>query len=143
MQGYEVVTHDDEKVVGRLVDNIGGYYIVERGLLRKTRHALPEAFAQFDEGGERLVISVPKELLDDSPEVDDDVNERAVAAHYGLADTTVEEAPGFDDSEVVEERIAAREGVEPTAGIRESPGMLGDRYEDTVVERDRDRGDER
>ena len=135
MQGYDVVTHDDEKVVGHVVDKVGRNYIVEQGLLRKTKHALPEDFAELDEQGRRLVITVPKELLDESPKVNGDVDENAVAAHYGLADTTVDEPPGFIDSEVVEERVQAREGVEPTDGIRESPALLGDRYDDTVVER--------
>ena len=135
MQGYDVVTHDDEKVVGHVVDKVGRNYIVEQGLLRKTKHALPEDFGQLDEERRRLVITVPKDLLEDSPKVNGDVDERAVAAHYGLADTTVDEPPGFIDSEVVEERVQAREGVEPTDGIRESPALLGDRYDDTVVER--------
>jgi hypothetical protein len=135
MQGYDVVTHDDEKVVGHVVDKVGRNYIVEQGVLRKTKHALPEDFARLDEEGRRLVITVPKDLLDDSPKVNGDVDEDAVAAHYGLADTTVDEPPGFIDSEVVEGRVSAREGVEPTDGIRESPALLGDRYDDTVVER--------
>ena len=135
MQGYEVVTHDDEKVVGHVVDKVGRNYIVEQGVLRKTRHAVPEDFAQLDDQGRRLVITVPKNLVDESPRVNGDIDEDAVAAHYGLADTTVDAPPGYVDSEVVEERVAAREGVEPTDGIRESPALLGDRYDDTVVER--------
>lgn len=138
MQGYDVVTHDDEKVVGQVVDKVGRNYIVEQGLLRKTKHALPEDFAQLDEEAHRLVITVSKDLLGDSPQVNGDVDENAVAAHYGLADTTVDDPPGFVDSEAVEGRVAAREGVEPTDGIRESPALLGDRYDDTVVERDRE-----
>jgi hypothetical protein len=138
MQGYDVVTHDDEKVVGHVVDKIGRNYIVEQGKLRKSRHALPEDFAQLDEAEGRLVITVPKELLDDSPKVNGDVDEDAVAAHYGLADTTVGDPPESVDSAVVQERVDAREGVEPGDGIRESPALLGDRYEGTVVDR-RDR----
>ncbi len=138
MQGYDVVTHDDEKVVGHVVDKVGRNYIVEQGLLRKTKHALPEDFAHLDEESRRLVITVPKDLLEDSPKVDGDVDEDAVAAHYGLADTTVDDPPGFDDSAVIEERVAAREGGEPNDGIHESPALLGDRYDDTVVERDRE-----
>ena len=135
MEGYDVVTHDDEKVVGHVVDKVGRNYIVEQGLLRKTKHALPEDFAHVDEGGRRIVITVSKDLLDASPKVNGDVDEDAVAAHYGLADTTVDDAPDYVDSEVVQERMSAREGVEPTDGIRESPALLGDRYDDTVVER--------
>jgi hypothetical protein len=135
MQGYNVVTHDDEKVIGRVVDKVGGYYIVEHGTLRKSKHALPETLAHLDEAGQRLVITVPKELVTESPKVNGAVDEDAVAAHYGQSDTSVDNPPGYVDSEVVEERVAAREGVEATDGIRESPALLGDRYDDTVVER--------
>lgn len=135
MNGYDVVTHDDEKVIGHVVDKVGENYIVEQGMLRKTKHAIPEQFAELDEVGERLVLSVPRELVEDSPKVNGNVDEQAVAAHYGLADTTVDDPAGFVDSEVGEERVAVREEVEPTDGIRESPALLGDRYDDTVVER--------
>ena len=135
MQGYDVVSHEDEKVVGHVVDKVGGNYIVEQGMFRKTKHAVPEQFAHVDEAGERIVLTIPKELVEDSPKVNGDVDEDAVAAHYGLTDTSVDSSPGFVDSEAVEQRIATREEVEPTDGIRESPALLGDRYDDTVVER--------
>ena len=135
MQGYDVVTHEDEKVIGHVVDKVGANYIVEHGLLRKTKHAIPEQFAQVDEAGERLVLSVPRELVEESPKVNADVDEDAVAAHYGIADTTVDNPPVYVDAAVVEERLGARTETEPTDGIRESPALLGDRYDDTVVER--------
>lgn len=135
MQGYDVVSHEDEKVVGHVVDKVGGNYIVEQGLLRKTKHAVPEQFARVDEGGERIVLTIPKEMVEDSPKVNGDVDEDAIAAHYGIADTTVDNPPGFVDSETVAQRVETREEVEPTDGIRESPALLGDRYDDTVVER--------
>jgi hypothetical protein len=133
MQGYDVVA--DEKVIGHVVDKVDGNYIVEQGVLRKTKHAVPEEFAHVDEEGERIILTIPRELVEDSPKVNGDVDEDAVAAHYGLADTTVDEPQGYVDSEVVEQRVEAREEVEPTDGIRESPALLGDRYDDTVVER--------
>jgi hypothetical protein len=135
MQGYDVVSREDEKVIGHVVDKVGGNYIVEHGMLRKTKHAVPEQFAHVDEAGERIVLTISKELVEDSPKVDGDVDEDAVAAHYGLTDTSVDNPQGFVDSEVGEQRVATREEVEPTDGIRESPALLGDRYDDTVVER--------
>jgi hypothetical protein len=138
MHGYDVVA--DEKVMGHVVDKVGGNYIVEQGTLRKTRHAVPEQFAHVDESDERIVLTIPKELVDDSPKVNGDIDEEAVAAHYGIADTTVDNPPTFVDSETVEERVDARQEVEPTDGIRESPALLGDRYDDTVVERGERRG---
>jgi len=135
MQGYEVVTHDDQKVIGHVVDKVGRYYVVEHGALRKSKHALPEEFAGLDESAQRLVITVPKELVYDSPKLNGEIDEDAVAGYYGLADTTVEDPPPYSDREVVEERIRVEEGLEDTDGIRESPALLGDRYDDTVVER--------
>jgi hypothetical protein len=135
MQGYDVVSHEDEKVIGHVVDKVGGNYIVEQGLLRKTKHAVPEQFARVDEAAERIVLTIPKEMVEDSPKVNGDVDEDAIALHYGIADTTVDNPPGFVDSETVAQRVETREEVEPTDGIRESPALLGDRYDDTVVER--------
>ena len=57
MEGYDVVTHDDEKV--GTVAGSGDYLIVEHGLLRKTKHALPRssrtstrASSRCDHGGQ-------------------------------------------------------------------------------------------
>jgi hypothetical protein len=135
MQGYDVVSHEDEKVIGHVVDKVGGNYIVEQGLLRKTKHAVPEQFARVDEAAARIVLTIPKEMVEDSPKVNGDVDEDAIALHYGIADTTVDNPPEFVDSETVAQRVETREEVEPTDGIRESPALLGDRYDDTVVER--------
>lgn len=135
MRGYDVVTHDDEKVVGHVVEKVGGNYIIEQGHLRKTKHALPEEFASVDEAGERILILVPKDVLSDSPKVNGEVDEDAVRAHYGLTDTSVDTPSDYDDESAVRGRIDAYEGVEPTEGIRESPALLGDRLDDTWVER--------
>ena len=137
MHGYDVVTHDDEKVVGHVVDKIGGNYIVEQGHLRKTKHALPEELAAVDEARERIVIMVTKDVLSDSPKVNGDVDDEAVRIHYGLTDTSVDSPSGYDDHDLIRERIAARDGVEPSGGIRESPALLGDRLDDTVADRGR------
>lgn len=84
MDGYEVVTTDDEKI-GSVVDTQGEYLIVERGTLRKHRHALPRAFAHPVDA-ERLVrVTVSKNLVADSPVVDHGLDEQEVARHYGLA----------------------------------------------------------
>ena len=48
MDGYEVVTSDD-KELGDVVGRIGDSLIVEHGLLRKKKHAVPLAFASTDE----------------------------------------------------------------------------------------------
>ena len=85
MEGYEVITSDESKL-GPVVDVKGDNLIVERGLLRKSRHAIPKVFAEED-GSERVVrLTVSEELVESSPKLeDDDVDEQAVAQHYGLA----------------------------------------------------------
>ena len=45
MEGYEVITSDEHKL-GSVVEVKGDNLIVERGLLRKTRHAIPKVFAR-------------------------------------------------------------------------------------------------
>ena len=40
MEGYDVVTIEDEKV-GKVVDTHGDNLIVEQGTIRKSKHALP------------------------------------------------------------------------------------------------------
>jgi hypothetical protein len=87
MQGYDVVTSDDRKI-GTVVRVQGDYLIVEHGKLRKTRHALPKAFAHPIDADRMVRLTVSKELVAESPKVGSDWNERAVARHYGLAGAT-------------------------------------------------------
>ena len=85
-------------------------------------------------GGERIVLTIPREMVEDSPTVNGDVDEDAIAAHYGIADTTVDNPPEFVDSETVAQRVATSR-IEPTERDPRVAGLLGDRYDDTVVER--------
>lgn len=87
MDGYDVVTSDDKKV-GTVVEVLGDYLIVEHGKLLKSRHALPKAFAHPDDAGRLVRLTVSKELVEESPKIGDDWDERAVACHYGLAGGT-------------------------------------------------------
>jgi hypothetical protein len=153
MEGYEVVTIEDEKV-GKVVATHGDHLIVEQGAMRKSKHALPRTFAEVDDDEKLVRMTVSKEIFCDSPKVNGEVDEVAVADHYGLAGGT--EAPpteGYgetlsDDpavgSEVQadrdrvtpaqQERAEAREqlGGETDQGVpAESPALLGDRYEHT------------
>ena len=85
MEGYEVIRSDEQKA-GRVVEVKGDNLIVEHGLLRKTRHAVPKVFAGADTSERVVRLSVSSELLEASPKVEDgSVDERAVAEHYGLA----------------------------------------------------------
>jgi hypothetical protein len=82
--GYDVVTSDDRKI-GSVVEVRGDYLIVEHGTLRKTRHALPKAFAHPIDAERIVRVTVSRELVDESPKVGDRWDEPAVARHYGLA----------------------------------------------------------
>jgi hypothetical protein len=84
MTGYEVVTTDDQRI-GSVVEARGDYLIVESGTLRKHRHALPKAFAHPVDADQLVRVTVSKALVEDSPTVDDQLDELAVARHYGLA----------------------------------------------------------
>jgi hypothetical protein len=87
MEGYEVVTTDDEKV-GHVVGRRDGFLIIETGhLLTKHRHALPEQFAHTEEVENVVLITVSRDLVHDSPKLsEDDFDALAVSKYYGLVE---------------------------------------------------------
>jgi hypothetical protein len=119
MDGYEVIGSDETKV-GEVVAVEDGLVIVEGGLLRKTRHAVPTAFAHPIDDERVVRLSLAKELVESSPKVEDgNVDRHAVMEHYGLAEG--DEAPatkGYgeltpDDPAWSAEQEELRTGVEP------------------------------
>ena len=135
MEGYEVTGIDDHKV-GEVVAADGDLLIVETGLLRKTRHAIPLAFAHADDGERVVRLTISKELVDSSPALKDhEVDRKAVMEHYGLAEGY--EAPGTeglgeltpDDPARSAEQEGLQTGVEPAperrARIREGESDAG------------------
>ena len=138
MEGYEVIT-SDESNLGPVVDVKGDNLIVERGMLRKSQYAIPKAFAEED-GSERVVrLTVSEELVESSPKLEDgEVDERAVAQHYGLAaGDPAPETQGYgelrpDDPARTAEDDQVAAGMEPSAQQRvriregvEEPGLQG------------------
>lgn len=155
MNGYDVVTTADENV-GKIVDETGDYLIVEQGTLRKSKHALPRQFAHVDDAEQQVRISVPKKVFSDSPKLDGELDEQAVAEHYGIASSSpTPGTEGYGDTEAgdpsrsseeqglrdgvmpaAQERAEIRQGARDGAGLpSESPGLLGDRV--AHVEEDR------
>jgi hypothetical protein len=154
MDGYDVVTTDDEKI-GKVVGESGAYLIIEHGALRKSKHALPREFAHVDESEQQVRISVSKNVFCDSPKLNGELDEQAVAEHYGLAPSPGPGTEGYgesvagDPSRSAEEQ-GSRDGVMPAAEERariqgghensglpqESPALLGDHLAD-VDERER------
>jgi hypothetical protein len=109
MEGYDVLTTDDDKV-GHVVERRDGFLIVETGhLLTKHKHALPEQFAHADESEKVVRITVSRDLVHDSPKVSgDDFDALAVSRYYGLAP---DDAAGGEGLSAAEEN--ERLGIEP------------------------------
>ena len=67
MEGYDVVTVDDQKI-GKVVGETGMFLIVEQGALLKSKHPLPRELAHVDDSEQQVRVTVPKEIVADSPE---------------------------------------------------------------------------
>jgi hypothetical protein len=101
VEGYDVIGSDDHKLgaVAAVDDDL---LIVEGGLLRKSRHAVPLAFAQADESERVVRLSVSKEVVNDSPPLENgDVDRQAVALHYGLARPTAVDPDSHAEEDAV------------------------------------------
>jgi len=119
MEGYEVIGSDGGKL-GHVVEIEGDLLVIEEGKLRKARYAIPKAFAHPDDQEQVVRLTVSKELVEDSPPLKNgDLDRKAVAAHYGLAEGY--EAPETegdgdltpDDPAWSAEQEELRTGVEP------------------------------
>ena len=123
MEGYDVIGSDDHKL-GAVTAVDDDLLIVEGGLLRKSKHAIPLAFAHADESEQIVRLSVSKQVVDDSPQLENgDVDRQAVALHYGLVQ------PTEVDPDSSAEDDAVRSGIDPAererARIREGGSKAG------------------
>jgi hypothetical protein len=126
MQGQDVVTSDDQKL-GTIIDERDGCLILETGHVFKAKHAIPRDFVH-DHGG-KLVTTVTKELVANSPKVDlDDWDCQEIKLHYGLdGPFDVDPDPdGLHNAEVE----GARHGIEPDPARR--LGTLGGENDPSV-----------
>lgn len=125
MQGQDVVTSDDHKV-GTVVAERDGCAIVETGHVFKAKHAIPTEFLHEHDGVLRATVS--KEMVGDSPKVDeDDFDANAVKLHYGLIEVhVVDPDPTLDNAETE----GARHGVDPAPSDR--LGLLGGENDPSV-----------
>ena len=146
MEGYDVVTVDDQKI-GKVVGETGAFLIVEQGALLKSKHPLPREFAHVDDSEQQVRVTVPKEIVADSPKIDDDdFDEQVAAEYYGIAPSPGPGTEGYGVSDAgdpsrsseeqaarqgldpaVEERARVREGDEQSGLPESSPALLGDR----------------
>ena len=92
MEGYDVVTIEDEKV-GTVVGTHGDHLIVEQGTIRKSRHALPRTFTEVNDGEQVVRMTVTKDIFCDSPKINGEVDETAIAVHYGLSESSEAASP--------------------------------------------------
>jgi hypothetical protein len=81
MEGYDVVSSDDNKV-GQVVGTRNGYLIVESGTLRKKKHAVPLDMARTDSDDEVVRLTISKQMVEEGPSIDDD-GWQAVDDYYG------------------------------------------------------------
>jgi len=136
MEGFEVFTSDDCKI-GHVAEVRDRHLIVEHGLLKKTRHAVPETFAYPTDGEQIVRLSLSKEIVETSPKLENgSIDTRAVAEHFGLAEgTPAPETEGYgellpDDPARSADQDLLRAGGEPAdrerAEIREG-GLDADR----------------
>jgi len=113
MEGYGVIGSDGGKL-GHVVAVEGDLLVLEEGHLRKSRYAIPMAFAHPDDQDQVVRLTVSKELVEDSPTVKNgELDRKAVAAHYGLT-----EQPAPVDAAAGAEQEGLRSGVEPAAKER-------------------------
>jgi hypothetical protein len=101
MQGWQVVTSQDEKL-GHVVAELDDYLIVEGGHFKKSRHPIPKAFAHAREGEQEVCVSLPKDMVHESPKVNgvDEFDREAAAQHYGLAEAMETTPAGVDATRV-------------------------------------------
>ena len=143
MEGFDVVTSDDHRA-GHVVELRGDWLIIESGTLRKSRHAVPREFAHVSDGENTIRLTVAKDILDDSPKLNGEFDERLVAEHYGVVPGTAEPptegygdvVPGDPARTADQDRV--RSGLETAEEERararsdggeelESPALLGER----------------
>ncbi len=96
MNGYTVVTSDGDRI-GTVIGDEGSNLIVQTGTLRHHKHAIPKTFAHPQDGEQKILVTVTKDVVMDSPKCDEGLDARAVAEHYGLSDEEAEPV-GLDSS---------------------------------------------
>ena len=86
MNGYDVITSDGEKL-GHVVGTDGSLLVIERGTIRKSRFAVPQAVAHTNQGENEVRLTVSRQVVEQGPKVNDHVDEKEVAEYYGLVET--------------------------------------------------------
>ena len=98
MQGFRVVTLDDEEL-GVVVEETDDYFVFETGgRFRKSRHALPRQYSAVEADAERVRTTLGRELVEASPEIEGELDEQLIGEYYGLREP--EQVEGADSAEL-------------------------------------------
>jgi len=108
MEGYDVVANDDHKI-GHVVGTENGYLIVESGMLRKSKHAVPLDMARTDDDEKVVRLTVSKEMVTEGPPVEDD-GWQAVDDYYGRS-AELEGQAAADIPQADQQRAEMRESL--------------------------------
>lgn len=85
MRGYDVITSDGEKL-GHVVGTDGSMLLIERGTIRKSRFAVPQAIAETDRAENEVRLAVSRQVVELGPKIEDGVDEHEIAEYYGIVD---------------------------------------------------------
>jgi hypothetical protein len=98
VRGFEVVTSDKRRV-GRVVDVVDRYLVVESGWIRRSRRPIPREFVHVVDEAATVVVTVPRRVLEDAPTVDrrGRFDPAEAARHFGLAESYLERAAELDE----------------------------------------------
>jgi hypothetical protein len=128
MEGYDVIS-GDEKKLGHVVGTHNGFLIIESGMLRKTKHAVPLDASRTDGGEVRLTLS--KEMVEESPPVDDEADWQRIADYYGRPAEQEGQTAGVETDD--QARAELRESLQsPDTDVGPQKGAVGihqDRWE--------------
>jgi hypothetical protein len=138
MKGYDVRTIDGDKI-GHVLDTDGDFLIIEHGLL-KSKHALPQTFAEVDADEQVVRTTLSKDLIYQSPKVHDEIDHTAIAEHYGLAEGFTDpptrglgdlepDDPAYGADQPLREHVEVRKALAgdngPLDEAPSSPGVTG------------------
>jgi hypothetical protein len=129
MEGYDVVDRNDHKV-GHVVETHDGFLIVESGMLRKTKHAVPLDVARTDAEENVVRLTLAKEMVEEGPTIDEDTDWQQVRDFYGLSAELEGQTAGVESAD--EQRARMRESHTPDTEVGPAKGAVGihqDRWE--------------
>jgi hypothetical protein len=137
VKGYDVVTSDGRKI-GRVTDTLDDFVVVEIGRVLRSRRPLPREFAHATDGERKVVVTVPKVVLEDAPRVhrNGTFDVDAAARHYGVGGTITRDEPIWADQATEHQIAVQRERASSETGVpAEGAAPLTKQPEDEIERR--------